>query len=103
MAVIPRRNEKQRLCKIWGGKEGALWEIRKWRIYRNFTKQSIGILYCNNSPSSEILTPVQLPPTAVEFPSNNVLTRSSYTCGNASKVAITNLIVNAVTGEEVLD
>ena len=32
MAVRPRRNEKQRLCKILGGKEGALWEMCKWRM-----------------------------------------------------------------------
>ena len=31
-AVIPSRNEKQRLCKILGGKRGVLWETCKWRI-----------------------------------------------------------------------
>ena len=29
-AVIPRRNEKQRLCKIWGSKQGVLCEMCKW-------------------------------------------------------------------------
>ena len=32
MDVIPRRNEKQRLCKILGGKLGALWQMWKWRL-----------------------------------------------------------------------
>ena len=30
--AIPWRNEKQRLCKILGGKHGALWEMCKWRM-----------------------------------------------------------------------
>ena len=28
----PKRNWKQCLCKILGGKEGALWKMWKWRI-----------------------------------------------------------------------
>ena len=28
-AVIPRRNEKQRLCKILGSKQRVLWEMCK--------------------------------------------------------------------------
>ena len=32
-ALIPRRNENQRLCKIWGANvQGVLWEMCKWRI-----------------------------------------------------------------------
>ena len=31
-AVIPRRNEKRRLCKTLGGKKSALWKIWKWDI-----------------------------------------------------------------------
>ena len=31
-AVIRWRNEKQTLYKIWGGKQGVLWEMCKWRI-----------------------------------------------------------------------
>ena len=29
----PKRNWKESLCKISGGKQGALWEICKWRIH----------------------------------------------------------------------
>ena len=32
MAVIPRRNGKQRLYKIFGVKQGVLWEMCKWRL-----------------------------------------------------------------------
>ena len=32
MAVIPRRNEKQRLCKTLGGKQGAVWDMCKCRV-----------------------------------------------------------------------
>ena len=34
---IPRRNEKQRLCKILGGKKGVLWEKCKMvnGLFRN--------------------------------------------------------------------
>ena len=32
MAVIPRRNGKQRLSKILGFKQGVLWEMCKWRV-----------------------------------------------------------------------
>ena len=36
-AVKPRRNEKQRLCNIWGGgKKGVLWKMCKWRIDKSF-------------------------------------------------------------------
>ena len=28
----PKRNWKQTVCKILGGKEGALWEMWKWRV-----------------------------------------------------------------------
>ena len=33
--VIPRRNEKQTLCKIFGGKQIVLWEMCKWWICKN--------------------------------------------------------------------
>jgi len=29
--VIPRRNNKERLCKVLVGKQGVLWEMYKWR------------------------------------------------------------------------
>jgi len=30
MTVIPRRNGKQRLCRILGGKQGVLWGMWEW-------------------------------------------------------------------------
>ena len=39
--IIPRRNEKQRLCKIWGDKQGVLWEMCKWRIAHNTLRSPI--------------------------------------------------------------
>ena len=38
-AVTPRRNEKQRLCKILGGKRGVLWEMCLLQIDENAHEQ----------------------------------------------------------------
>ena len=36
---IPRRNEKQRLCKILGGKKGVLWE--KWKMVNGLFRNTL--------------------------------------------------------------
>ena len=38
MTIIPRRNWEQRLWKIWGGEQGALWSMWKWWVLGNFAR-----------------------------------------------------------------